>query len=41
MKKKTAVAISGGVDSLMAASDLKEQGQDIGGILFIIGFETD
>ena len=41
MKKKTAVAISGGVDSLMAACVLKEQGQDIVGIHFITGFETD
>ena len=40
MKKKTAVAISGGVDSLMAASVLKEQGQDVVGIHFITGFET-
>jgi tRNA-specific 2-thiouridylase len=41
MKKKTAVAISGGVDSLMAACVLKEQGQNIVGIHFITGFETD
>ena len=41
MKKKTAVAISGGVDSLMAACVLKELGQDIVGIHFITGFETD
>ena len=41
MKKKTAVAISGGVDSLMAACVLKEQGQDVVGIHFITGFETD
>ena len=40
MKKTTAVAISGGVDSLMAACFLKEQGQDIIGIHFITGFET-
>ncbi len=40
MKKKTAVAISGGVDSLMAACFLKEQGQDVIGIHFITGFET-
>ena len=40
MKKKTAVAISGGVDSLMAACLLKEQGQDVVGIHFITGFET-
>jgi len=40
MKKTTAVAISGGVDSLMAACFLKEQGQDVIGIHFITGFET-
>ena len=38
MKKTTAVAISGGVDSLMAACLLKEQGQDVIGIHFITGF---
>ncbi len=40
MKKKTAVALSGGVDSLMAACFLKEQGQDVIGIHFVTGFET-
>ncbi len=40
MKKTTAVAISGGVDSLMAACFLKEQGQDVIGIHFITGFEN-
>jgi len=40
MTKKTAVAISGGVDSLMAAWFLKEQGQDVIGIHFVTGFET-
>jgi tRNA-uridine 2-sulfurtransferase len=41
MKNTTAVAISGGVDSLMAAWCLKEQRQDIVGIHFITGFETN
>ena len=41
MKQKTAVAISGGVDSLMSACLLKEQGHQVFGIHFITGFETD
>jgi tRNA-specific 2-thiouridylase len=41
MKQITAVALSGGVDSLMAACLLKEQGHQIVGIHFITGFETD
>ena len=41
MIKTTAIAISGGVDSLMAAWFLKEQGHDLIGIHFITGFETD
>jgi tRNA-specific 2-thiouridylase len=40
MNPKIAVAISGGVDSLMAAHLLKEQGQEVIGIHFITGFET-
>jgi tRNA-specific 2-thiouridylase len=40
MKLKTAVAISGGVDSLMAACLLQDQGQQVIGIHFITGFET-
>ena len=41
MKPKTAVAISGGVDSMMTACLLKEQGHQVFGIHFITGFETD
>jgi tRNA-specific 2-thiouridylase len=40
MKQKTAVAISGGVDSLMTACLLKEQGHQVIGIHFITGFES-
>ena len=39
MKTTTAVAISGGVDSLMAAYLLKKQGQRIVGLHFLTGFE--
>jgi tRNA-specific 2-thiouridylase len=41
MKQRTAVAISGGVDSLMSACLLMEQGHQVFGIHFITGFETD
>ena len=40
MKKKTAIAISGGVDSLVAAYLLKEKGDEVFGIHFITGFES-
>jgi len=40
MKQITAVALSGGVDSLMAAYLIKEQGQHVIGIHFITGFEN-
>ena len=37
--KKTAILLSGGIDSLVAAQILKEQGVDIFGIHFITGYE--
>lgn len=40
MKKKTAIAISGGIDSLMAAYFLKEKGYEVFGIHFITGYEN-
>lgn len=40
MKQSTAVAISGGVDSMMTAYRLKEQGRRVSGIHFITGFEA-
>ncbi len=41
MKRPIAVAISGGVDSLVAAHLLEQQGHPIWGIHFITGYETD
>ena len=40
MKAKIAVAISGGIDSMMAAFLLKKRGHDVFGIHFITGYET-
>jgi len=39
MKHKVAAAISGGVDSMMAAHLLQSQGYDVSGIHFLTGFE--
>jgi tRNA-specific 2-thiouridylase len=41
MKPTTAVALSGGVDSLMSAYLLTEQGQNVVGIHFITGYERE
>ncbi len=40
MKPLIAIAISGGIDSLMTAYLLKEQGHSIIGIHFITGYEV-
>ena len=40
MKRVTAVAVSGGIDSLVAASLIKETGDDVVGIHFTTGFES-
>jgi tRNA-uridine 2-sulfurtransferase len=41
MKKPIAVALSGGIDSLMAANLLKKDGNDVIGVHFITGFENN
>ena len=41
MKYTTAVAISGGIDSLMAAYLLKQQGHNLIGIHFLTGYESE
>ena len=41
MKHTTAIAISGGIDSLMAACLLKEKGHNVIGIHFLTGFEPE
>lgn len=41
MKPTMAVAVSGGVDSMMAACILKEQGYHVIGIHFVNGYESD
>ena len=39
MKKKTAIAISGGIDSLVSAYLLKKEGCEVTGIHFLTGYE--
>ena len=41
MKPTIAIAISGGIDSMVAASLLKEQGHNIIGVHFITGYEAE
>jgi len=39
MKPLTAIAVSGGIDSLMAAHLLKEKGHNVIGVHFVTGYE--
>ncbi|MBU1161600.1 MAG: tRNA 2-thiouridine(34) synthase MnmA, partial [Proteobacteria bacterium] len=39
MKPLTAIAVSGGIDSLMAAYLLKEKGHNVIGVHFVTGYE--
>lgn len=41
MKKLIAIAVSGGIDSLVAAFRLKQQGHELIGIHFVTGYEND
>ena len=41
MMQPTAIAMSGGVDSTMAAYFIKEQGRPVVGMHFITGYEDD
>ena len=40
MKPLTAIAVSGGIDSLMAAHFLKEKGHNVIGVHFVTGYEN-
>lgn len=41
MQQRVAIALSGGIDSLVAAALLKEQGHQVIGLHFITGYESD
>ncbi|RJQ81949.1 MAG: hypothetical protein C4519_08295, partial [Desulfobacteraceae bacterium] len=40
MSPYTAIALSGGIDSLVAAALLKDQGRNLVGLHFLSGYET-